>query len=113
MPVGIVETALVIAAAKGAKSKLKKRRRRGRRRQFFAAQRTAIAAEVTEYPVTNGTVQPIETEAIEETVASPPEMLLEETEAETATLDENPVDLIEKETETAIEAANFTEENGS
>lgn len=107
MPVGIVETALVIAAAKGAKSKLKKRRRRGRRRQFFAAQRTAIAAEVTEYPVTNGT------EAIEEMIASPPETLLEETEAETATLDENPVDLIEKETETAIEAANFTEENGS
>ena len=54
MPVGIVETALVLAAAKKTSATLKKRRRRGQRRQFFAAQRIVTdetnIVEITSLP---------------------------------------------------------------
>ena len=38
MAIGIVETALVVAAATGAGLTIKRRGRRGKRRQFFASQ---------------------------------------------------------------------------
>lgn len=45
MPIGIVETALVLTLARGAQGRIRKRRRRKRRRQFFHAQRSLSKQE--------------------------------------------------------------------